>query len=483
MASFLEGFEEIEETPSIQNGRQEEGEKEQLSIEKDASTTAAPLDAPPNAAPELESIAKPSENTTKQEKEQNGVPPISDSVEQKSEPSAINAASPIKQADADDEGDIVMTGYKAPEPETRPNGQRGHEVASANESSKMSCHYSKAPKAWLNGTASSSSASSAASTPLGFSSYAKNLQDPARTASPPVPFASTSNSRSNPSHYMPQPVPAARAAQAGGQNGWNGNGSFGRVPVISGSNARYPTSAAYASDNAFRKSTALANGSSAGQQPVRPVASSFTDYRSNGKAASGSGVIDLTEMDDGSSTDGRGSGRSRTSSGSGDIKVSGEKLAAAIASVQAGPAGARDAGGDDEIQVIGETASEANTPVCIGQLSGVALILYPIAELSPPARETYTNVSQIPPLPAAVLRAQPQLSHGCTNETIKLYSAHTFESFGVMEHRLANILGPLLTANNRRGQGVWVEAWVMRRLERNVSCDRAERHDDRGKVC
>ena len=125
---------------------------------------------------------------------------------------------------------------------------------------------------------------------------------------------------------------------------------------------------------------------------------------------------------------------------------------------------------DDDLQVVGEKTSERNAPLCIGQLTGVALILYPIPELrqTPEAPNT--------PLQVALLRTSPTVkANGVKDETIKLYSSVAGTNFGVVEQRLANVLGPMMTRDNKRGLGIWIEAWVVRTSEKSVSVHVADR--------
>jgi hypothetical protein len=179
-----------------------------------------------------------------------------------------------------------------------------------------------------------------------------------------------------------------------------------------------------------------------------------------------SAVIDLTEHDDNDTGNENGTAASHTSGGSDDdVKISSEKLQLKAPEEE-----------DDDFELVGERPSEATNPVCIGQLTGVALILYPIPELCPPREKTLlpatpmTPTAAPPPLTVALLRTTQQNLLGSANETIKLYSAQTSENFGVVEHRLANVLGPIMTRDNRRGLGLWVEAKVIRSRERSVSC-------------
>lgn len=125
-----------------------------------------------------------------------------------------------------------------------------------------------------------------------------------------------------------------------------------------------------------------------------------------------------------------------------------------------------------------------DTPICIGQLSSLALILYPVAELQPPpvAPPVISTASGQPiprppapqaPLPVHIYRGTKQ----GTNETLKLLTPRLNEPFGVMEHNVANVIAPLLgdgfsgtgvQAKSNPGQKVWCEASVVRRGERNV---------------
>lgn len=243
--------------------------------------------------------------------------------------------------------------------------------------------------------------------------------------------------------------------------------------------------------NAFQHPLASSFGNSA-FNPLRntnngyntPVASTSTHsanhYRaldSKSRTSSGSAIIDLTEQDDndtGSASNneygtGANGSTSVNSGGSDDeIKISSEKLHLKAPEDEE----------DDELELVGERPNEATNPVCIGQLSGVALILYPIPELCPPKDQSGTpsnaasSLAAPPPLTVALLRTTPNMPSANGNETIKLYSAQTSENFGVVEHRIANVLGPIMTRDNKRGMGVWVEAKVIRTRERSVSLSR-----------
>ncbi|SCZ99378.1 BZ3500_MvSof-1268-A1-R1_Chr7-2g09506 [Microbotryum saponariae] len=122
-------------------------------------------------------------------------------------------------------------------------------------------------------------------------------------------------------------------------------------------------------------------------------------------------------------------------------------------------------------------------PICIGQITSLALILYPIPELQPPAAAVDDKgrpvpaaqqlpFAQQPPPPLAVYiyRGDAQQGH----ETLRLVSSRRKETFGVVEHRVADVIGPLL-GNGWSGAGIapesrgkiWCEAHVMRKAERS----------------
>lgn len=122
-------------------------------------------------------------------------------------------------------------------------------------------------------------------------------------------------------------------------------------------------------------------------------------------------------------------------------------------------------------------------PICIGQLTSLALILYHVPEILPPTVRDehgepvpidYAKAQSIyiPPLPVHILRSTPQAN----NETLKLVTPHRRETFGVMEHRVANLIAPLL-GDGWSGTGInvpttgkiWCEASVVRRAEKTVS--------------
>ena len=121
-------------------------------------------------------------------------------------------------------------------------------------------------------------------------------------------------------------------------------------------------------------------------------------------------------------------------------------------------------------------------PICIGQITTLALILHCVDELAPPLPSP-TNDSAgrpLPPvatpprnnqLPVHLYRAQ----RSGNNETIKIMSPGKKEIFGVMEHKTANVVASLLgdgysgTGVTKGGNGkMWCSAAVLRRAERNV---------------
>lgn len=123
-----------------------------------------------------------------------------------------------------------------------------------------------------------------------------------------------------------------------------------------------------------------------------------------------------------------------------------------------------------------------DSPVCIGQLTTLALILYHVAEIQPPPPALDESGQPLPPptgpppylppLPVHILRSTPQSG----NETLKLVTPGRREVFGVIEHRVANLMGPLL-GDGWSGTGIatptkgtaWCEASVVRRSEKSVS--------------
>lgn len=110
---------------------------------------------------------------------------------------------------------------------------------------------------------------------------------------------------------------------------------------------------------------------------------------------------------------------------------------------------------DDEVQFD-------DSAVCIGMLMSLALIMYPIKDLTLPST-VGPRPQRPPPLPCRVLRAQPQNG----NETLKLVNIATNEQFAVVEHRVANVVGPLLGSAASPGP-VTLEANVLRKPEQNV---------------
>lgn len=146
---------------------------------------------------------------------------------------------------------------------------------------------------------------------------------------------------------------------------------------------------------------------------------------------------------------------------------------------------------DDEAKVIEDDEIIIDeTPICIGLLASLALVLYPISELqSTPAR------AGVPPqltIPVHIYRtpmAAPTKASDRQNESLKIYATSCDNAsrkpqntqFAVMEKKVANAIGPLLgegwsgtgwsEANSKStATKMWCEAAVVRRDERNVSC-------------
>lgn len=131
---------------------------------------------------------------------------------------------------------------------------------------------------------------------------------------------------------------------------------------------------------------------------------------------------------------------------------------------------------EDDVVIV-----SGNDPICIGQLTSLALILYCVPELQPPPDTGNRHIdANGRPLPAGALSSLPvhiyrAIKQG-TNETLKLLTpGGSPDVFGVMEHKHANVLGPLL-GDGYSGTGVqveakgkvWCDAAVMRRPEKNV---------------
>lgn len=166
---------------------------------------------------------------------------------------------------------------------------------------------------------------------------------------------------------------------------------------------------------------------------------------------------------------------------------------------------------EDEIEFVGHVPGirPDDTPICLGQISSLVLILYPIEDITSPSvpgpsgqipRPNPLAPPQLQPVPVLIHRAVPQGA----NETLKVSVPRTGEIFGVIEHRVANVIGSLLLGEEgeqggspggsnlvraarkvqdvawegrKRGEfgakpgrpGIWIECTVLKRGERSVS--------------
>lgn len=115
-------------------------------------------------------------------------------------------------------------------------------------------------------------------------------------------------------------------------------------------------------------------------------------------------------------------------------------------------------------------------PVCIGEIQTLALILYSVAELQAPPPQLDRNgkplpqPSTLPSLPVYIYRDVKQ-GH---QESLRLITPRRKDVFGVVEQRMANVIGPLLgdgysgTGITKEPRRAWCEALIHRRTERNV---------------
>lgn len=235
-------------------------------------------------------------------------------------------------------------------------------------------------------------------------------------------------------------------------------GRPGRIPIISsGSSARLPSTYLPTSGNA--------------------VASSSTDYYKL-QSASALAANDVAQSAKAGLTMPALTPK-RNSNSSGVISATGQGKASETIDLTLSE------GEDSSDDVIVD-----DTPICIGLLTSLALVMYPVPEVQPvPLPRSVTHDAQGNPLPPSSLPAtlpQPPLSvhilRGPSqngNETLKLLTPRSHEIFGVMEHKVANVLGPLLGAGyagtgvqigSYGGNGkVWCEASVVRKGEVNVS--------------
>lgn len=135
-------------------------------------------------------------------------------------------------------------------------------------------------------------------------------------------------------------------------------------------------------------------------------------------------------------------------------------------------------GEDEEPELIID-----DCPVCIGQIQTLALIMYSVQELQPPPPQVdrqgrpIQNAAQqqqpppLPPLPVYIYRDVKQGSQ----ESLRLITPKRKDVFGVVEQRMANIIGPALgdgysgTGITKEPKRLWCEAYLIRRHERNVS--------------
>lgn len=126
-----------------------------------------------------------------------------------------------------------------------------------------------------------------------------------------------------------------------------------------------------------------------------------------------------------------------------------------------------------------------DTPICIGHISSLALVLHLVNDIQgPPPPILYdSSGNQIQNLPPGYWRAPPQpplavvLYRGAKNngsENMRISSLRSREEFGFMEHKLSNVIAPLL-GDGFSGMGVsdkncklWCEACVLRKGERSV---------------
>lgn len=264
---------------------------------------------------------------------------------------------------------------------------------------------------------------------------------------PPIPFnPSTSANPAPAQQYRPQQQSPQRRVDAGTNPGPNRfqatnfqQHDSNHVPIItSGASARIPS--------AYLPTASL---SSTARDPISRVQSSMTRVVPNNTKGKGREVVDLTTSD-------------------------GEE--------------------EDEIIVLNDD------PICIGQISTLALILHCVAELAPP-------VAPIPPPsrdssgrtipPSAVATPSPRNNQlpvhlyraprSGNNETIKILTPGTKEIFGVMEHKTANVVASLLgdgysgTGVTKGGNGkMWCLAAVLRRPEKDVrlACHSCSAHAD-----
>ncbi|KAK4057785.1 hypothetical protein OIO90_001004 [Microbotryomycetes sp. JL221] len=306
-----------------------------------------------------------------------------------------------------------------------------------------------------------------ASVSNGFARYASQQQAPPRSdpsSSQPAQqrFASTNNTNIVDSNRSSAPLTQQpqRAAAAG------------RIPVISSaSGAKVPSSSLPATSAGAGTSTAAAPGTKGSLKDYYRMQSANVSARMNSLAEQG--LIPP---------------RARTMSGGYPSAPSVTSPSGALVSPVSDRPVVYKQKSRDMIDLTGEDNSDPDEIivedkiVCIGQLTSLALILYAVPELVPePAKDaqgvplpdhlqSQAPALPQPPLPIHILRADKQGQ----NETLKLVTPGSRDVFGCMEHKVANVLGPLL-GNGWSGTGitteikgkVWCEASVVRRGERN----------------
>ncbi|KAI5475860.1 DNA repair protein rad5 [Pseudohyphozyma bogoriensis] len=340
----------------------------------------------------------------------------------------------------------------------------------------------------------------------GFAAYGGGTPSTLSAAASPASSASSSTSTARQTPAVLQPISTASAWQFinQGQAGQRSAGptsasalsplqqqpyapwsqpsahqqALGRVPIISGQTARIPSTFIGQQHGAAPVASSSGSGSSRHptQTPAQASIAKITrDYYSNQK----------TQQHHHSASSSRSSSHHASPLPFSALQHSQQQPHASTSSSKGksrevidltADDGASPTPSDDEV-IIDET------PFCIGQLTSLALILYPVAELLPPAPPPPppgadpSNPPPAPkpitsPLPVHIFRGQKQNM----NETLRLSTPVSHEVFGVMEHRVANVVADLFgdgysgTGVTSGGNGkLWCEAAVIRRGERNVS--------------
>lgn len=127
---------------------------------------------------------------------------------------------------------------------------------------------------------------------------------------------------------------------------------------------------------------------------------------------------------------------------------------------------------EDEVMIVAKAEEKVvidETPVCLGVLTSLALILHVAVELLPPSATASVAVVQQPSMPVHIYR-----TNNGSKETLKLMTHGTNDYFGVVENKIASVLGPLLgdgysgtSITPRNGAILACQAAVVRRGERN----------------